>query len=413
MRKAILLILTIWGTVTLSAQDSLRIRLDSLLQDPMFETSQVAVMVYDLTADSVCYRYNERQLLRPASTMKLVTAITALDQLGPQYDFQTSVYYTGQIKGHTLVGNIYCVGGFDPTLTIGDVTDMALSVQQLGIDSIAGKLVADRTMKEQVDYGEGWCWDDENPQLNALSIGRKNIFLTTFAEEVARQGINLENVRLVEGRLPANARHLTTIRHNISLVLDRMMKKSDNFYAEAVFYQTAASVRKPLAKASDATGVTRQLIKRLGLNADTYRLADGSGLSLYNYVSAELLCTLLKHAWRTPKIHDALWVSLPIAGVDGTLEKRMTKGPADGNVRAKTGTVTGISSLAGYCRAENGHQLCFSIINQGVMRNADGRAFQDRVCQALCGEKEVNEAKSAKRVKPSARSAQKHRGRRR
>lgn len=413
MRKAILLILTIWGTVTLSAQDSLRIRLDSLLQDPMFETSQVAVMVYDLTADSVCYRYNERQLLRPASTMKLVTAITALDQLGPQYDFQTSVYYTGQIKGHTLVGNIYCVGGFDPTLTIGDVTDMALSVQQLGIDSIAGKLVADRTMKEQVDYGEGWCWDDENPLLTALSIGRKDIFLTTFAEEVARQGINLENVTLVEGRMPANARHLTTIRHNISLVLDRMMKKSDNFYAEAVFYQTAASVRRPLAKASDATGVTRKLLKRLGLDAGSYRLADGSGLSLYNYISAELLCTLLKHAWRTPKIHEALWVSLPIAGVDGTLEKRMTKGPADGNVRAKTGTLTGISSLAGYCRAANGHQLCFSIINQGVMRNADGRAFQDRVCQALCGEKEVNEAKSAKRVKPSARSAQKHRGRRR
>jgi D-alanyl-D-alanine carboxypeptidase/D-alanyl-D-alanine-endopeptidase (penicillin-binding protein 4) len=384
MRKAILLILTIWGTVTLSAQDSLRIRLDSLLQDPMFETSQVAVMVYDLTADSVCYRYNERQLLRPASTMKLVTAITALDQLGPQYDFQTSVYYTGQIKGHTLVGNIYCVGGFDPTLTIGDVTDMALSVQQLGIDSIAGKLVADRTMKEQVDYGEGWCWDDENPLLTALSIGRKDIFLTTFAEEVARQGINLENVTLVEGRMPANARHLTTIRHNISLVLDRMMKKSDNFYAEAVFYQTAASVRRPLAKASDATGVTRKLLKRLGLDAGSYRLADGSGLSLYNYISAELLCTLLKHAWRTPKIHEALWVSLPIAGVDGTLEKRMTKGPADGNVRAKTGTLTGISSLAGYCRAANGHQLCFSIINQGVMRNQAGKNFQDRVCQVLC-----------------------------
>ena len=384
MRKAILLILTIWGTVTLSAQDSLRIRLDSLLQDPMFETSQVAVMVYDLTTDSVCYRYNERQLLRPASTMKLVTAITALDQLGPQYDFQTSVYYTGQIKGHTLVGNIYCVGGFDPTLTIGDVTDMALSVQQLGIDSIAGKLVADRTMKEQVDYGEGWCWDDENPLLTALSIGRKDIFLTTFAEEVARQGINLENVTLVEGRMPANARHLTTIRHNISLVLDRMMKKSDNFYAEAVFYQTAASVRRPLAKASDATGVTRKLLKRLGLDAGSYRLADGSGLSLYNYISAELLCTLLKHAWRTPKIHEALWVSLPIAGVDGTLEKRMTKGPADGNVRAKTGTLTGISSLAGYCRAANGHQLCFSIINQGVMRNQAGKNFQDRVCQVLC-----------------------------
>ena len=397
----------------MSAQDSLRIRLDSLLQDPMFETSQVAVMVYDLTADSVCYRHNERQLLRPASTMKLVTAITALDQLGPQYDFKTDIYYTGQIKGRTLVGNIYCVGGFDPTLTMGDVTDMALSVQQLGIDSIAGKLVADRTMKEQLDYGEGWCWDDENPLLTALSIGRKDIFLTTFAEEVARLGINLENVRLVEGCLPANARHLTTIRHNISLVLDRMMKKSDNFYAEAVFYQTAASVRKSLAKATDATGVTRKLLKRLGLQADTYRLADGSGLSLYNYVSAELLCTLLKYAWNSPMIHDALWFSLPIAGVDGTLENRMLNTAADGNVRAKTGTLTGISSLAGYCKAENGHQLCFSIINQGIMRNADGKAFQDRLCQVLCGEKEVDKTQEQKVAKRSARSAQKYRGRRR
>ena len=386
MKRTIFLVLTIWAAITMSAQDSLRIRLDSLLEDPMFETSQVAVMVYDLTADSVCYRHNERQLLRPASTMKLVTAITALDQLGPQYDFKTDIYYTGQIKGRTLVGNIYCVGGFDPTLTMGDVTDMALSVQQLGIDSIAGKLVADRTMKEQLDYGEGWCWDDENPLLTALSIGRKDIFLTTFAEEVARLGINLENVRLVEGRLPANARHLTTIRHNISLVLDRMMKKSDNFYAEAVFYQTAASVRKSLAKATDATGVTRKLLKRLGLQADTYRLADGSGLSLYNYVSAELLCTLLKYAWNSPMIHDALWVSLPIAGVDGTLENRMLNTAADGNVRAKTGTLTGISSLAGYCKAKNGHQLCFSIINQGVLRNQAGKNFQDRVCQVLCSQ---------------------------
>lgn len=384
MKKYLYLFLILLTATAVRAQDSLRIKIDSLLQDPMFETSQVGLMVYDLNADTVCYKYNERQLMRPASCMKLVTSITALDQLGPQYDFKTSVYYTGTIKGHTLEGNIYCVGGFDPTLTLGDVTDMALSVQQLGIDSIAGKLVADRTMKEQIDYGEGWCWDDENPLLTALSIGRKNNFLTTFAEEVARQGINLENVNLVEGILPANARHLTTIRHNISLVLDRMMKKSDNFYAESVFYQTAASVRKPLAKASDATGVTHKLLKRLGLDAKSYRMADGSGLSLYNYVSAELLCTLLKHAWRTPRIHEALWLSLPIAGVDGTLKDRMKKTAAMGNVRAKTGTLTGISSLAGYCTTADGRPLCFAIINQGIMRNADGKAFQNRVCQVLC-----------------------------
>ena len=384
MKKYLLLLIS-WGVfASVAAQDLLRGRLDSLLCDPMFETSQVGLMVYDLTADSALFTYNHRQLMRPASCMKLVTAITALDQLGANYDYQTRIYMTGNVNYSTLEGNIYCVGGFDPTLTIDDVAVLANCVSRLGIDSIHGLIVADRTMKEALDYGEGWCWDDENPMLNALSIGRKYNFLETFAEEVARAGINLERVQLTEGRVPQNAQLIATFRHNISQILDRMMKKSDNFYAESMFYQTAASARKGLARARDARDITKRLIARLGLGDNPYKIADGSGLSLYNYVSTELLCTLLRHAWRSPSIQDALLPSLPIAGVDGTLKDRMKKTSAQGNVRAKTGTVTGISSLAGYCTAANGHQLCFVIINQGIMRAAAGKAFQDRVCKVLC-----------------------------
>lgn len=244
MKKYLLLLIS-WGVfASVAAQDLLRGRLDSLLCDPMFETSQVGLMVYDLTADSALFTYNHRQLMRPASCMKLVTAITALDQLGANYDYQTRIYMTGNVNYSTLEGNIYCVGGFDPTLTIDDVAVLANCVSRLGIDSIHGLIVADRTMKEALDYGEGWCWDDENPMLNALSIGRKYNFLETFAEEVARAGINLERVQLTEGRVPQNAQLIATFRHNISQILDRMMKKSDNFYAESMFYQTAASARK-------------------------------------------------------------------------------------------------------------------------------------------------------------------------
>jgi D-alanyl-D-alanine carboxypeptidase/D-alanyl-D-alanine-endopeptidase (penicillin-binding protein 4) len=128
----------------------------------------------------------------------------------------------------------------------------------------------------------------------------------------------------------------------------------------------------------------KKLISKLGLGSQPYKIADGSGLSLYNYVSAELETKLLRYAWLHGNIYDHLYPALPIAGTDGTLEKRMIKTAADGNVRAKTGTLTGISSLAGYCVAANGHQLCFSIINQGVMRNQAGKDFQDRVCQVLC-----------------------------
>ena len=408
------------------AQDSLRFRLDSLLEDPLFETSQVGLMVYDLTADSALYTYNHRQMLRPASCMKLVTSITALDALGPNYEYQTALYYTGSIQGRTLVGNIYCVGGFDPMITQADVITLASSIRQLGVDSIRGLIVADRSMKESLDYGEGWCWDDENPMLIPLTIGRKDNFTSTLAEEIARLGVNLEKVELMQGRKPAQAKMIDVCCHSIKQVLQRMMKDSDNFYAESMFYQTAASTGHHPATAVDARNITKKLINRLGLDANRYRIADGSGLSLYNYVTVELLVKLLRHAWRTPSIAKALMPALPVAGVDGTLKSRMQNTLAQGNVRAKTGTLTGISSLAGYCTAPNGHELAFAIINQGILDKTTGKAFQDRVCQVLCGEtggvKEVKGVKGSKggkktvqrtKSRQSARNARKPRGKRR
>ena len=409
MKRTMLLMLTVWAYITMSAQDSLRIRLDSLLSNPLFETTQVGLMVYDLTADSVYYQRNARQLLRPASTMKLVTAITALDKLGGAYQFRTQLYHTGTIDNGRLNGDLYCVGGFDPMIDRDDVRAMAQQLHQMGIDTIRGRIVTDCSIKEDLDYGEGWCWDDDNPRLKPLMVGRKDIFVDTFIEEMMNDSIIVEQVQLSEGRCPADAIPVATRSHSIDQVLVRMMKQSDNYYAEAMFYQIAASTGRRPAKASDARGVVKKLISNLGLGSQPYKIADGSGLSLYNYVSAELETKLLRYAWLHSNIFDHLYPALPIAGMDGTLEKRMVNTAAENNVRAKTGTLTGISSLAGYCEAENGHQLCFSIINQGVMRNADGKVFQDSICQVLCGEKGVKEVKA----KPSARSAQKRRGRRR
>jgi D-alanyl-D-alanine carboxypeptidase/D-alanyl-D-alanine-endopeptidase (penicillin-binding protein 4) len=83
-------------------------------------------------------------------------------------------------------------------------------------------------------------------------------------------------------------------------------------------------------------------------------------------------------------VWEFLFPTLPVAGESGTLSKRMKGTAAAGNVCAKTGTLSGISSLAGYCTSDNGHQLCFAIINQGVLRNSQGKNFQDLVCLALC-----------------------------
>ncbi|MBR4898764.1 MAG: D-alanyl-D-alanine carboxypeptidase/D-alanyl-D-alanine-endopeptidase [Prevotella sp.] len=359
-------------------------RIDSLLQSSIFETSTVGLMVYDLTADSALFLHNHRQLLRPASTMKLLTAITAIDRLGGSYQLRTSLYYSGTIDNRTLCGDLICVGGMDPRFNSDDMRAFVESLQRMGIDTLRGRIVADCSMKDTLQWGEGWCWDDDNPTLSPLLIGKKANFTERLLKELTDQGIVLNGVVTTCGTRPADAKFICSRTHTIDQILGRMMKESDNLYAEAMFYQIAASTGNRPATAKHAHTMMQQLIRKLGLNPKGYRMADGSGLSLYNYLSAELLVRLLRYAWHNQQVYDLLQPSLPIAGEDGTLKKRMKSPFTSGNVRAKTGTVTGVSSLAGYCTAANGHELCFAIINQGIMHSNSGRHFQDRICMALC-----------------------------
>lgn len=369
--------------VALPWPQNIQYRLDSLMQSKLLETSMVGMIVYDLTADSILYKVNERQALRPASTMKLVTAITALDRLGGSYQFRTQLYYTGTVEDHTLKGDLYCVGGFDPAFNNDDMRAFVESIQRMGVDTIRGRIIADKTMKDADLLGEGWCWDDDNPKLSPLSHGRDIEFLERFVRELVDCNVVLD-VRLSESRLPNDAKVLCTRFHTMDQILQRMMKVSDNFYAEAMFYQLGSSAGHRPATAKHSAQVVKQLIQKVGNGKNPYRVADGSGLSLYNYVTPELEMRLLRYAYRNSNIYQHLLPSLPIAGVDGTLKTRMKGTFAEENVKAKTGTVTGISALGGYCTSANGHLLCFSIINQGIMKSDSGRNFQDKVCNALC-----------------------------
>lgn len=369
--------------VALPWPQNVQYRLDSLMQSSLLETSMVGIIVYDLTADSILYKVNERQAMRPASTMKLVTAITALDRLGGSYQFRTQLYYTGSIENHTLNGDLYCVGGFDPAFNNDDMRAFVESIQRMGVDTIRGRIVADKSMKDADLLGEGWCWDDDNPKLSPLSYGRDIEFLERFVRELIDCDVVLD-VRMTESRLPDDAFPICTRFHTMDQILQRMMKKSDNFYAEAMFYQLGAATGHRPSTAKHSAQVVKQLIQKVGNGKNPYRVADGSGLSLYNYVTPELEMRLLRYAYRNSNIYQHLLPSLPIAGVDGTLNTRMKGTFAEENVKAKTGTVTGISALAGYCTSANGHLLCFSIINQGIMKSDSGRNFQNKVCNALC-----------------------------
>lgn len=371
-------------TLRLPWPESVQVGIDNLLKSKMFETSQVGIMVWDLAADSCIYKHNERQLMRPASTMKLLTAITALDKLGGSYQFKTQLKYTGTIEDGVLNGDVYCVGGMDPRFNSDDMTAFVNSLKDMGVDTIRGKVYADRSMKDAALLGEGWCWDDDNPVLSPLVFSRKDIFMDRFLSKLRDAGIEYEEMYATSKTCPVNAFTVCTRFHTMDQVLHKMMKESDNLYAESMYYQIAASTGNRPASAKSARNVERQLIRKIGLDPSKYKLADGSGLSLYNYLSAELEVQLLRYAFNNENIIAHLKQSLPIGGVDGTLKKRMKNSFTHGNVKAKTGTLTGIISLAGYCKAANGHDLCFSIINNGIMHGSNARNFADKVCTLLC-----------------------------
>ena len=364
---------------------SLQQNLAAIIEKSSFlNKSQLGLMVYDLTDDSVLYAYNHRQTLRPASTMKLITAITALYKLGGSYQYKTSLRYTGTVIDslRTLRGDVFLVGGMDPRFNRDDLLAFVESLKALGIDTIRGNIYVDRSMKDRDRLGEGWCWDDDNPVLTPTLYSRKDLLMEQFVMELGNSGIFFES-NMSDKTAPSSAKVICVRTHSIDQILTKMMKDSDNLYAESMLYQTALTHGRP-AKAAGARAITQSLIRKMRLAPSDYKIADGSGLSLYNYVTAELEVAFLRYAYENSTIYNHLYTALPIAGVDGTLAKRMKETKAANNVRAKTGTLTGISSLAGYAKAANGHLLAFCIINQGVLRAAPAKAFQDKVCIALC-----------------------------
>lgn len=391
MKKYILTLIFMGMSTCLQAL-SLQARLDSILQDPLLERTQLGLLVYDLTADSVLYSHDARQLLRPASTMKLLTAVTAIDMLGANYQFRTKLSYSGEIKDSVLTGDIYITGNMDPMFSISDMDLFVESVRGLGVSTIRGRIIEDRSFKEPELLGQGWCWDDDNPPLSPLLVDRKDEFVSTFINRLNDLGVVVESEHLM-GQIPrgVSVLSLSTCSHSLRDILTPMMKESDNLYAESVFYQIAATVGKRPAKAAHARQQIKRELSKAGVSGTIYKIADGSGLSLYNYVTPELMVSLLRYVYHKSHIYMHLFSALPIAGQDGTLEKRMTGILTNGKIRAKTGTLTGISSLAGYCFPPTGHTLAFCIINQGVMKNAEGREFQDKICTELCKPDEILE----------------------
>ena len=180
-----------------------------------------------------------------------------------------------------------------------------------------------------------------------------------------------------DGRLPIVA----SVERPLREVLLRTNKDSDNLCAELLLRHAGGA---PLS-AERGLAALEADCAALGFDPSRFRLSDGSGVSHYTLVSAELLlATLVDMHEAGGAAHELFRESLPIAGVDGTLATRMRGTPAEGRVRAKTGTISGVSNLAGYIDTVSGRRLAFVVLVQNFVGPAGRwRALQDEFCAVL------------------------------
>ncbi len=366
---------------------SLPQRIARLLDNDIFERTQVGIYVYDLTADTLVFAHNERQCMRPASSHKVFTAVTALRTLGTDYHYATRLYATAlpADSDSLFTEHLYIKAGYDPLFDETDMKAFADSLVVHRITRITTPIRIDLTFKDSKRMGWGWCWDDDTVPLTPLLYRNRDKFVDALRRTLRQAGIEWDGTT-EECALPAGGELPLVCQrtHTIDQVLLPMMKNSDNSMAEATFYQIAAHSGRSQAGRKQAVPCYESLIRELGLTPSHYQVADGSGLSLYNYATPELLGKVLRYAYRHEALYRHLLPTLPVAAHDGTLRKRMRGTPAAGNVRAKTGTVEGVSTLTGYCTTSTGNTLCFCIMNQGLRYGSTGRNFQDRLCRALC-----------------------------
>ena len=386
--------------------ERLKAELDKLASEAEKSNYNAGICVWDLTSDSLLWGYNNHKIMRPASTQKILTAISALSILGSQHEFKTIAYYTGSISPEgVLDGDIYVVGDFDPMFSIADLRELARKTSSLGIKAINGKVYGDASMKCDELYGNGWCWDDvpskNQPHLCALMLERGMLaprfskysdnasfhpaehFVQVLCDELKSLNISVQTSGYGIREYKYNGTLFYTKTRTIDQVMQQMLKDSDNLHAEALFFQLANAAAGKHCTWKDGAKQIENVLRNAGTSTSSVDVADGSGVSLYNYVTPDAQVAMLRFAFRNNNIYQHFYPALPIAGVDGTLSSRMKSGNAYRNVHAKTGTVKGVIGLCGYVTASNGHQLAFSILTNGVLSSQVARNFQDRICQEL------------------------------
>jgi D-alanyl-D-alanine carboxypeptidase/D-alanyl-D-alanine-endopeptidase (penicillin-binding protein 4) len=365
--------------------------------------------VYDITAGTALYANRAGELHPPASVEKLYTATAALMKMGPSARLATTVYGIGELaSGGVWEGNLYLRGGGDPTFGSGpfiaehyggqgaSVSSLVTQLDHDGIHRISGRVLGDETYFDSLrgEPSSGYAFD---PWLEgvlsglAFNRGETGSFHgphapAAYAAQQLLLGLARSHVTAEHGSgsapssTPSGATTLASVQSPpLSTLLGLMLPPSDNFFAEMLIKDLGAGYGGS-GTTADGSAVVQEAIGELGLDP---HVVDGSGLSREDLTSPEQVVTLLRDLYGTSD-GQVLRGDLAIAGRSGTLAQRMRHTYAEGHCQGKTGTLTGVSNLAGYCEARDGHLIAFALFDDGI-GTYKAHTIQDAMTESIAG----------------------------
>lgn len=444
--------------------------MDALLQQKL-NAGDLGIWIQAVDSSKPLITHLPDDLFNPASVMKLVTSVAALDILGTNFQWPTRVYADALPVNGVIHGNVYIKGSGDPWFRSEDLWDLVRQLNDLGVREITGNLVLDNsyfepgtadpadfdnhpervynalpqallldnratrvliTPPDRTDGGavvrawppnpniqvqndlklvKGACSgrnnqpnivvqgsDTKTPSIDVngtfsaqctpdqfyfVAGNANDAFYYAFKHLLAQQGGKIDGLWR-DGVTPSSAVFLAQHNsENLTQYLYLQNKWSNNLMARQIFLTIGAEIKGPPGTPLKAKAAIDRWLKQIGMNWQGFDIENGSGLSRKARISPRQMGELLRYAWDSP-IMPELMASLPIAGVDGTMRKRLRGEPARGMIHLKTGTLRDVRAGAGYMITESGRRYVVVIMqNEPNVQNGGGSRVQDALLDWL------------------------------
>ena len=411
MTKSLLFILILSSQIFCISKEELKKQIEDLL-NIIPASTKVGMLIYNPILRDTIFQVNHSMSMIPASNTKLFTTAVALSDLGGDFKISTKIFSDDfSIEDGVINGNLYIKGFGNSTFSQNDLEQMMQEIKLKGIVKITGNIIGDDTYFDNVYKRDDWIADEtanvKLPPISAITLDRNRKIIQkrrgrrirTSVVAVDSPPLNAASIlrsKLIEngikvgksssvGKTPDQVLQLSESGIQLRELIKLINKHSDNFLAEGLFKTIGAEASQDQGNAFYSTQAILDFIEDNGIFSTGTSVVDGSGISRFDQITPGAIVGLLEVMYFDINNYNEFYNSLSIAGVDGTLRERMRGSLAENNFHGKTGSLNGVTSIAGYLKTMNNEDIIVSIIFEYQHGGSDYyKSIEDDIIKALC-----------------------------